>query len=141
MTVEIVQYDDTLHRSMVVRLWSDVFGYETPHNEPSLVIDRKLAVNDGLFLVALNGREVVGTILAGYDGHRGWIYSLAVRPELRRQGVGSFMLKAAERKLNALGCVKINLQIAEGNEGVEPFYLQNGYVVEKRISMGKRLLK
>ena len=65
MTVEIVQYDDTLHRSMVVRLWSDVFGYETPHNEPSLVIDRKLAVDDGLFLVALNGREVVGTILAG----------------------------------------------------------------------------
>lgn len=141
MAVEIVEYDDQAHRSRVIGLWSDVFAYPTSHNEPSLVIDRKLAVSDGLFFVALVENRVVGTVLAGYDGHRGWIYSLAVQPELRRQRIGSALLASAEQKLAALGCVKINLQIAEGNECIEPFYVTHGYTVEKRISMGKRLLK
>lgn len=141
MPVNIVKYDDQTHRSQVIRLWTNVFGYDTPHNEPSIVIDRKLAVNDGLFLVAISENKVIGTVMAGYDGHRGWIYSLAVLPEIRRQKIGSTLLSIAEQKLTALGCVKINLQIAEGNEGVEPFYSANGYSVEKRISMGKRLLK
>ncbi len=141
MSVEIVEYDDRLHRSQVIELWESVFDYPTAHNEPSLVVDRKLLVNDGLFLVAIDEQQVIGTVMAGYDGHRGWIYSLAVLPEKQRRQIGSKLLGRAEEKLIALNCVKINLQIADGNESVEPFYEANGYATEKRISMGKRLFK
>ena len=73
----------------------------------------------------------------GYDGHRGWIYSVAVSPSRRRQGIGSRLVVHAERALTSKGCVKINLQIMEGNESVIEFYSSLGFTVERRISMGK----
>ena len=138
-TVTIIAFSDVAHRAKVIALWESVFGYEAAHNRPALVIDRKLAVDDGLFFVALSGEEVIGTVMAGYDGHRGWIYSVAVSPSHRRKGVGSQLIQFAERALAARGCVKINLQIAEGNESVTGFYASLGFSVEKRVSMGKRL--
>lgn len=81
----IADYSNEHHRRCVVELWETVFGYETAHNTPGLAIDKKLAAADGLFFVALSGHEVVGTILAGYDGHRGWLYSVAVHPSHRRK--------------------------------------------------------
>jgi ribosomal protein S18 acetylase RimI-like enzyme len=135
----ITPYEDTVHRPQVVALWEQVFGYEAPHNKPSLAIDKKLAADDQLLFVALIDNAVVGTIMAGYDGHRGWIYSVAVAPSHRRQGVGSQLVCHAERALTRKGCVKINLQILEGNESVVAFYAKLGYAVEKRISMGKRI--
>jgi len=75
--------------------------------------------------------------MCGYDGHRGWIYSLAVSPSHRRQGIGTQLVHHGERELVRRGCVKINLQIIEGNEAVVAFYSALGYSVEKRISMGK----
>jgi ribosomal protein S18 acetylase RimI-like enzyme len=135
----ITAFDTRLHYDQVISLWEDVFGYEADHNAPQLVIDKKLEISDGLFFVALDNQTVVGTVMAGYDGHRGWIYSTAVSPIYQRQGLGSSLLAYAERKLSELGCMKINLQIMEGNEAVENFYLANGYHTEKRISMGKRL--
>ena len=137
--LELVRYQDRLHRSGVIGLWESVFGYGTAHNEPALAIDRKLAVADGLFFVATRGSVVVGTTLAGYDGHRGWLYSLAVDPVHRRRGVAKALVAEAERALTVRGCVKINLQIIAGNESVTPFYQALGYVVEPRISMGKRV--
>ena len=107
------------------------------HNKPNLVIDKKVEVDDHLFFVALDGDAVVGTVMVGYDGHRGWIYSLAVSPSHRRQGIGSRLVAHAERALARRGCMKINLQIMEGNEGVAAFYAFLGYSVEKRVSMGK----
>jgi ribosomal protein S18 acetylase RimI-like enzyme len=77
--------------------------------------------------------------MAGYDGHRGWLYALAVAPPHRRQGVGSLLVSHAERELTRKGCVKINLQILEGNESVTAFYAGLGFSVEKRVSMGKRI--
>ncbi len=133
----ITTFDKQLHREQVVALWQAVFGYEADHNVPQLVIDKKLEFGDGLFFVALDDQTVVGTVMAGYDGHRGWIYSIAVAPEYRKQSVGSALLDFAERKLTQIGCLKINLQIMEGNEAVENFYLANGYLTENRISMGK----
>jgi len=135
----IKPYVDSVHRSGVVALWEKVFGYEAPHNKPGLAIDKKLALDDQLFFVAMADNEIIGTIMAGYDGHRGWIYSVAVAPSHRRQGVGSRLVAHAERALIARGCVKINLQILEGNESVVAFYSKFGYAVEKRISMGKRI--
>jgi ribosomal protein S18 acetylase RimI-like enzyme len=137
--ITIKGYEDAVHRSEVVALWEAVFAYEAAHNRPGLAIDKKLAVDDQLFFVALADHTVVGTVMAGYDGHRGWIYSVAVAPTHRRQGIGSRLVAHAERALIGKGCVKINLQILEGNKSVTAFYKTLGYAVEKRISMGKRI--
>ena len=139
MNPVIAPFDNQKQRDQVISLWNEVFGYNAGHNLPQLAIDKKLEFGDGLFFVALNEKAVIGTVMAGYDGHRGWIYSIAVSPEYRHQGIGSLLLSFAERKLMDLGCMKINLQIRDGNEAVENFYLANGYLTEKRISMGKSL--
>jgi ribosomal protein S18 acetylase RimI-like enzyme len=134
----ITPYQDASHRRQVMGLWETVFGYEAKHNGPSLVIDKKREVDD-LFFVAVDGKAVVGTIMCGYDGHRGWIYSLAVAPSHRRQGIGARLVSHAEHALGRRGCMKINLQIMEANESVASFYASLGYSVEKRVSMGKLL--
>ena len=139
MPYEIDPYDDTRHRNQVISLWVAVFGYEANHNAPDLVIDKKLAVDDDLFFVAIDNGSVIGTVMAGYDGHRGWIYSMAVSTDYRKRGIGSKLLSFIEKKLSECGCMKINLQIMEGNEAVEHFYAANGYLTEKRISMGKQV--
>jgi ribosomal protein S18 acetylase RimI-like enzyme len=138
-TVTIIPYSDASHRRQVIALWTSIFGYQTPHNDPGLVIDKKLAVQDRLFFVAIADGSIVGTVMAGYDGHRGWIYSVAVSPSCRRQKIGSQLMTYAEQALIESGCVKINLQIMEGNESVAAFYSSLGYSVEKRVSMGKRI--
>ncbi|KPN89872.1 acetyltransferase [Pseudomonas nunensis] len=135
----IVDYNHEHHRAAVIELWETAFGYETAHNTSSLVIDKKLAVADGLFFVALDGEVVVGTVMAGYDGHRGWLYSVAVHPVQRRQGLGARLVRHAEQALTARGCMKINLQIVSTNEQVKSFYESLGYGVEPRISMGKKV--
>ncbi|MBD8097144.1 GNAT family acetyltransferase [Pseudomonas fluorescens] len=132
-------YRDRQHRAQVVELWQEAFGYDTAHNLPSLAIDKKLVVNDGLFFVATDKKTVIGTILAGYDGHRGWLYSVAVHADYRRHGLGSSLVRHAEQALTALGSMKINLQITGGNDGVVGFYEALGYGVEPRISMGKKI--
>ncbi|AZF53942.1 Acetyltransferase, GNAT family [Pseudomonas sp. R4-34-07] len=132
-------YRDRQHRAQVVALWQEAFGYDTAHNLPTLAIDKKLAVNDGLFFVATDKKTVIGTILAGYDGHRGWLYSVAVHADYRRHGLGSSLVRHAEQALTALGCMKINLQITSGNDAVAGFYEALGYGVEQRISMGKKI--
>jgi len=138
--MEIVDYANDSHRDQVIRLWDGAFSYGTAHNVPALGIDKKLAVDDGLFFVALTHGAVVGTVLAGYDGHRGWLYSVAVDPASRSRGIGSALVAHAERALTERGCMKINLQIAPGNDTVAAFYEALGYVVEPRISMGKRVV-
>lgn len=138
-TVTITPFVDATHRAQVIALWETVFGYDTAHNRPSLVIDKKVAIDDQLFFAAVADNTVVGTIMAGYDGHRGWIYSLAVDPAHRRRGIGSRLLRHAEDALTRKGCVKINLQILEGNESVTAFYSSLGYSLEKRVNMGKKI--
>ena len=138
-TFQITPFENTAHRAQVIALWEAAFGYEAPHNAPDLVIDKKRAVDDGLFFVAVEQGDVIGTVMAGYDGHRGWIYSIAVAAVHRQRGVGSALLTFAEERLAERGCPKINLQIMEGNEAVAAFYHANGYTTEQRISMGKAL--
>ncbi len=137
--MEIIEFENSKHRKQVVELWQTVFGYESAHNSPELVIDKKIRNKDGLFFIAENEQRVIGTVMAGYDGHRGWVYSIAVHPSFQKQGIGSDLLSFTQDKLSALGCLKINLQIMEGNEAVQRFYLANGYTAEKRVSMGKIL--
>ena len=137
--MDIVEYSDALYRDQVIELWKLVFGYPDRRNDPALVIDKKLAAEDALFFIAVAGGTVAGTVMAGYDGHRGWIYSLAVHPSMRNLEIGTALLHRAEDALRRKGCVKINLQILETNGGVRLFYEKNGYRVEPRISMGKEL--
>ncbi|MCL6307869.1 GNAT family acetyltransferase [Pseudomonas syringae] len=135
----IVEYSDPHHRLAVIQLWKTVFNDDMPHNRPDLSIDKKLAVDDRLFFVALADDELVGTILAGYDGHRGWLYSVAVDPQQRGNGLGTRLVRHAEKALADLGCVKINLQIHTFNESVQAFYRTLSYTPELIISMGKRI--
>ncbi len=148
MTIlNIVPFDNALHRSQVMAVWRTSFGYDTAHNEPGLVMDKKLAMQDGLLFVAVLAGdsaadatgEVVGTVMAGYDGHRGWLYSVAVSPAHRKLGVGRQLVAHAEQALVSLGCLKINLQLLQSNAAVAAFYASMGYAVEPRVSMGKLL--
>ncbi|MFT5092281.1 MAG: ribosomal protein S18 acetylase RimI-like enzyme [Porticoccaceae bacterium] len=123
----------------VVALWNEVFPGSTGHNDLGESIDRKVAANDGLFFVALDGDAVVGTVLAGYDGHRGWLYSLAVSPDCQRCGIGTKLVRHAEEVLAQRGCPKLNLQVRADNAAVVAFYESLGYQSEERISMGKLL--
>jgi len=82
----IRQFDSTAHSDALIGLWQKVFGYSSPHNAPEFVLHKKLAADDGLLFVAEIEGMVVGSIMAGYDGHRGWLYSLAVLPDYRRGG-------------------------------------------------------
>ena len=139
MNFKIKPFDNKEHRNQVIEIWDSIFGYPDQRNNPALIIDKKLAVNDNLFFVAIENDKIVGTIMAGYDGHRGWIYSMAVLPNKRNSNVGTKLLHHAENELKKLGCFKINLQIHEHNEKVKEFYIKNGYEIEDRISMGKEI--
>lgn len=133
----ITTFLNDAHRDQVIPLWKTAFGYEAAHNAPGLAIDKKLAVGDGLFFVALVDGVVAGTSMAGYDGHRGWLYAVAVHPDHRGRGIATALVRHAEQALTERGCMKINLQIVSSNEGVQGFYASLGYAVEPRISMGK----
>ncbi len=138
--MNIVKYQDELHRQGTIALWQSVFDYSSSHNTQERSLDNKIAHNDGLFWIALDDdKQVCGSILGGYDGHRGWIYSLAVLPQYRHSGLGTKLLETAEDALSRLDCPKINLQIMPENRGVIEFYQKNGYQVEERISMGKKI--
>ncbi len=137
--ITITCYIDTLHRDELMRLWESVFAYDAAHNRPGLAIDKKLAIADELLFVALFEGRVVGSVMAGYDGHRGWLYSVAVAAGQQQKGLGSALVRHAEGALAQRGCMKINLQIRGGNEAVTAFYESLGYVIEPRVSMGKLL--
>ncbi len=136
---EIRPYQDPSDREQVIQLWRAAFGYDAAHNDPALAIAKKMAVQDGLFFVAAQGQSIVGTAMAGYDGHRGWLYSVAVLAEQRGTGLGSRLVRFAEAALAQRGCLKINLQLVASNEATAAFYQSLGYVIEPRISMGKVL--
>lgn len=136
--MEIAPYRDEMFDG-VDALWREAFPDLTPRNTAAVSIPNKLAVQPELFLVARDGGVVVGTAMAGYDGHRGWLYQIAVRSSHRRSGVGSALIREAEARLAALGCLKINLQVLPENAAVTRFYESLGYAVEPRISMGKLL--
>lgn len=125
--------------SAVAALWREVFPDDPPWNEPSLVMEKKRAVQRELHFVALLADEIAGTAMGGYDGHRGWVYAVAVKPAYRRLGVGAALMSRVESALSDRGCLKLNLQVRSGNEAVVNFYQRLGYTVEQRTSMGKLL--
>lgn len=123
----------------VVSLWEETLPSSQPWNDPKQVICRKQNHNDDLLFVGEQDGRIVATVIAGYDGIRGWIYAMAVAPDCRRQGVGRWMLEAGENALLAKGCAKVNLQVRATNAEVIQFYERCGYAIEDRASLGKPL--
>lgn len=122
----------------VIELWGRC-DLLRPWNDPSRDIRRKLSVQRELFLVGeLNGR-IVCTAMAGYDGHRGWVNYLAVDPNVRRGGLGRWMMAEVETRLRSLGCPKINLQVRAENKAAVAFYERLGFKQDQALSFGKRL--
>ena len=122
----------------LVSLWN-MCKLTVPWNNPYKDIARKLKVQAELFLVGYLEDMLIASVMAGYDGHRGWINYFAVHPDFQGRGYGNQLMDNVETRLRKLGCPKINLQIREGNDKVLPYYQKLGFVEEKRISMGKRL--
>lgn len=137
VTLRPFQPDDA---AGVVALWR-ACDLVRPQNDPHRDIARKLRVNPEWFLVAEADGQVVGAVMAGYEGHRGWINYLAVAPARRRGGLGRTLMDAAEQRLRAAGCPKINLQVRPENKGAIAFYERIGFDVEGAISLGKRLVR
>jgi len=122
-------------REKLIALWQQVFPNDPPHNKPSAILDAKLAVDDLIF-VAEDKDDIIGACMAGYDGHRGWLYAVAVSPDHRRVGIGKELVTTAIRAMQKLGCIKVNLQIRANNTTVAEFYRSLGFGVEERMSMG-----
>lgn len=119
----LIRRHQPIDHQPVINLWTSVFNEKQPHNSPARMIDAKLAVDDLIF-VALPDTQVVGGCMAGYDGHRGWLYAVAA------------LVKETIAALNSLGCIKVNLQIRSHNRQVADFYQALGFNIEDRLSMG-----
>ena len=119
----------------LIELWQQLFPNNGAHNEPALMLAAKREVDDLIF-VAKEGGELVGACMAGYDGHRGWLYAVSVRPDHQGEGIGRALVTHALDALREIGCIKVNLQVREDNKQVVQFYEALGFSVEPRVSMG-----
>jgi len=123
----------------VVALWRAA-GLTRPWNDPHADIARKLTVQPELFLVGEIDGEIVASAMAGYDGHRGSVYYLAVSPGHQRRGHARALMAEVERRLEAIGCPKLNLMVRRDNTGVLDFYHRLGYDEQSVVVLGKRLI-
>jgi len=124
----------------VVSLWQ-LTGLTRAWNNPYQDIRRKLSVQPELFLVAVDdARTIVGTVMAGYDGHRGWLYYLASAPDRRGAGIGRRLVAEAEELLIEMGCPKVQLMVRPENGIAQGFYDALGYEPFETWNTGKRLI-
>ncbi len=124
----------------VIDLWLRC-GLVVPQNNPRADIQRKLSVAPELVLVGTLNGEIVATVMAGYEGHRGWINYLAVAPDHQKTGCGRQIMARAEELLRERGCPKINLQVRSSNQQVIEFYQRLGFTCDEVVSLGKRLVQ
>jgi len=136
MIVREFKVQDT---DQVIALWQEC-ELTRPWNNPLLDIERKQQQGDSLFLVGELDKQLMASVMGGYDGHRGWMYYLAISPKHRRCGYASELISHLEQKLIALGCPKLNLQIRKDNIAVQEYYHAIGFTEDAAVSMGKRLI-
>ena len=137
MTFEIIRYGAKF-QDEVVELWKKC-NLIIPQNDPVEDIMKKVDFQPDLFLVGLIDDRVIGSIMVGYEGHRGWINYLAVLPELQRQGYGRKLVQKAIDELKRIGCLKVNLQVRRTNTPVIEFYKRLGFKEDDVASLGMRL--
>ena len=123
----------------VVDLWREC-NLAVLWNDPYKDIARKMKVNPHLFLVGILNGKIVATVMGGYDGHRGWVNYLGVSPDHQRKGYARLIMEVVEEKIRVLGSSKINLQIRTTNLEAIRFYESIGYIEDKVVSYGKRLV-
>jgi ribosomal protein S18 acetylase RimI-like enzyme len=113
-------------RDAVTGLWAQA-GLTRPWNAPDKDFDRAVTGPTSAVLGAIDEQHVAATVMVGHDGHRGWVYYLAVDPSKRRRGLGRHMMHEAEDWLRARGVVKLNLMIRHSNTPALGFYDRLGY--------------
>ena len=123
----------------VVALWEEC-KLTRPWNDPHKDIARKLAVQPELFLVGTLDGALMASVMAGYEGHRGWMNYLAVAPRHRGRGYGRALVEHVERLLLERGCPKVGLLVRNTNKEAAEFYRRLGYAQDESISLGKRLI-
>lgn len=126
-------------RAALIALWHDCGLVIAGRNDPEADIDFCLRGTESALLVGAIDGAVVASVMVGHDGHRGWIYYVAVDRAHRRRGHGAAMVKAAEAWLAAHGAPKCQLLIRDTNAAVEAFYVRLGYETLPRIVMQKVL--
>ena len=131
-----IRYYTNEDKKQVILLWQKVFFDAPPWAEPSILLKKKLEVDNLVFVAEDNGK-VIGSSMAGYDGHSGWVYSVAVEPKHRMKGVGKELVRFATEVLKGLGAIKVGLQVDSHNKGVIEFYKSIGFEIEDRINMSK----
>lgn len=136
--MDIRAYQPT-DESAVIALW-EACGLTRPWNDPHKDIARKLTEQPELFLVGVEGEKLMATAMVGFDGHRGWVYYLAVDPAFQRLSYGKQLMHEAEQLLIARGCPKINLLVRSSNTKVLKFYAELGYTQDDVVSLGRRLI-
>jgi ribosomal protein S18 acetylase RimI-like enzyme len=119
----------------VAALWKEC-GLTVPYNDPAADFRFALGKPNSDILVT---EDLCGAVMVGHDGHRGWLYYLAVAPARRRQGVGRMLVTAAEQWLAARGVPKVHLMVRETNSAVAAFYQRLGFDLMPRINMQKWL--
>ncbi|CAI0692549.1 GNAT family acetyltransferase [Serratia proteamaculans] len=137
MEIRVFRQDDF---EEIITLWERC-DLLRPWNDPEMDIERKLNHDPDLFLVAEVGGEVVGSVMGGYDGHRGSAYYLGVHPDYRGRGIANALISRLEKKLIARGCPKIQLMVREDNDTVIEMYEKLGYEIQNVTSLGKRLIE
>ena len=123
-----IQELDAEARASSVALWHRV-GITRPWNVPEDDFDRALNGPSSVILGVIEGGVVVGTAMVGCDGHRGWVYYLAVDPSQRHTGLGSALMDEAEKWVRSAGIARIQLMVRADNADAESFYRHRGYEV------------
>jgi ribosomal protein S18 acetylase RimI-like enzyme len=125
----------------VVSLWKEARLVLRPGDDLDS-IRRRLQRDADLFLVAREGSEVVGCVMGGWDGRRGWIYHLAVKPSHQRQGIAKALMRELEVRLERKGAKRVNAQIYQSNTTSLRFFSACGYETRPDLVMiGKALGK
>ena len=125
-------------REAAVALWHEA-GLTRPWNDPHADLALALRGPASTVLAALDGERVVGTAMVGHDGHRGWVYYLAVATDVRRRGVGRALMLAAEDWLREREIPALNLMVRSENTEALGFYDRLGYGTGDVVVRGRRL--
>jgi ribosomal protein S18 acetylase RimI-like enzyme len=122
----------------VVALWERC-GLTRPWNDPAADIALARRGANSTVLIGRDGSAIVATALVGHDGHRGWVYYVAVDPEHRGKGFGRAIMNAAEEWLRQAGIAKVQLMVRSDNTKVQAFYESIGYDEQERVIYAKWL--
>lgn len=137
MSFRIVKYDPAYQQALI-DLWKEC-NLVVPQNDPATDIQKKLDFQPKLFLIALLDAQLIGSVMAGYEGHRGWLNYLAISPKHQRQGYGKKLVNKAIEELRKVGCLKLNTQIRKSNISAIEFYKRIGFKEDNVVSLGKKL--